>query len=95
MDKKNITPEQNQPINRITSGQLPAELAELSEEILQDESFAPALEAQSSQDLCTCGCCFVLVLSIVTTQSRQMILPPIKTILKHGFLLATEPDLPR
>ncbi len=45
MDKKNITPEQNQPINRITSGQLPTELAELSEEILQDESFAPALEA--------------------------------------------------
>ncbi|NET65393.1 MAG: microcyclamide/patellamide family RiPP [Moorea sp. SIO1G6] len=43
MDKKNITPEQNQPINRITSGQLPAELAELSEEVLQDESFAPAL----------------------------------------------------
>ncbi len=46
MDKKNITPEQNQPINRITSGQLPAELAELSEEILQDEAFAPALEAR-------------------------------------------------
>jgi bacteriocin leader peptide (microcyclamide/patellamide family) len=45
MDKKNITPEQNQPINRIASGQLPAELAELSEEILQDESFALALEA--------------------------------------------------
>ncbi|MGB3536036.1 MAG: DUF5837 family cyanobactin class RiPP [Microcoleaceae cyanobacterium] len=45
MDKKNITPEQNQPINRITNGQLPTELAELSEEILQDEAFAPVLEA--------------------------------------------------
>ncbi|NET65379.1 MAG: microcyclamide/patellamide family RiPP [Moorea sp. SIO1G6] len=43
MDKKNITPEQNQPINRITSGQLPAELAELSEEILQDEAHNPAI----------------------------------------------------
>ncbi|NET65391.1 MAG: microcyclamide/patellamide family RiPP [Moorea sp. SIO1G6] len=50
MDKKNITPEQNQPINRITSGQLPAELAELSEEVLQDESFAPGLEAHRMSD---------------------------------------------
>jgi bacteriocin leader peptide (microcyclamide/patellamide family) len=45
MDKKNITPAPYQPINRITSGQLPAELAELSEEILQDESFTPTLVA--------------------------------------------------
>ena len=45
MEKKNITPEQNQPINRISSGQLPAELAELSEEILQDEAFSPDLGA--------------------------------------------------
>jgi bacteriocin leader peptide (microcyclamide/patellamide family) len=45
MDKKNITPAPYQPINRITSGQLPAELAELSEEILQDEALDPALEA--------------------------------------------------
>ncbi|MGB3532853.1 MAG: DUF5837 family cyanobactin class RiPP [Microcoleaceae cyanobacterium] len=48
MDKKNITPAPYQPINRIASGQLPAELAELSEEILQDESFAPTLEALAS-----------------------------------------------
>ncbi|MGB3532852.1 MAG: DUF5837 family cyanobactin class RiPP [Microcoleaceae cyanobacterium] len=48
MEKKNITPEQNQPINRITNGQLPDVLAELSEEILQDESFAPALEAHDA-----------------------------------------------
>ena len=47
MDKKNITPAPYQPINRITNGQLPAELAELSEEILQDEAFASALDAQS------------------------------------------------
>ncbi len=48
MDKKNITPEQNQPTNRVTSGQLPIELAELSEEILLSEAFAPALEAQAT-----------------------------------------------
>ncbi|MGB3532851.1 MAG: DUF5837 family cyanobactin class RiPP [Microcoleaceae cyanobacterium] len=48
MDKKNITPEQSQPINRITNGQCCSELAELSEEILQDEAFAPALEPAGS-----------------------------------------------
>lgn len=58
MDKKNITPEQNQPINRVTSGQLPAELAELSEEILQDESFAPALEALGRDNPHCIGCSF-------------------------------------
>ncbi|MGB3532856.1 MAG: DUF5837 family cyanobactin class RiPP [Microcoleaceae cyanobacterium] len=58
MDKKNITPEQNQPINRVTSGQLPAELAELSEEILQDESFAPALEARFFCEEPCEGSCF-------------------------------------
>ena len=55
MDKKNITPEQNQPINRITSGQLPAELAELSEEILQDEAFSPALSALLVGTPCGCS----------------------------------------
>jgi bacteriocin leader peptide (microcyclamide/patellamide family) len=35
MDKQNLMPQAAQPINRITTGQLPAELAELSEEALQ------------------------------------------------------------
>jgi len=35
MDKKNLMPQVAQPVNRITTGQLPAELAELSEEALQ------------------------------------------------------------
>jgi len=35
MDKKNLMPLAAQPVNRITTGQLPAELAELSEEALQ------------------------------------------------------------
>ena len=35
MDKKNLMPQAAQPVNRITTGQLPALLAELSEEALQ------------------------------------------------------------
>ena len=35
MDKQNLMPQATQPVNRITTGQLPAELAELSEEALQ------------------------------------------------------------
>ena len=34
MDKKNLMPHQAHPISRITTGQLPPELAELSEETL-------------------------------------------------------------
>ncbi|MEH2335253.1 DUF5837 family cyanobactin class RiPP [Nostoc sp.] len=34
MDNKNLMPQAAQPVNRITTGQLPAELAELSEEAL-------------------------------------------------------------
>ncbi len=35
MDKKNLMPQQAEPVNRLTTGQLPSELAELSEEALQ------------------------------------------------------------
>jgi len=35
MEKQNLMPQAAQPVNRITTGQLPAELAELSEEALQ------------------------------------------------------------
>jgi bacteriocin leader peptide (microcyclamide/patellamide family) len=35
MDKQNLMPQAAQPVNRITTGQLPAQLAELSEEALQ------------------------------------------------------------
>ena len=34
MDNKNLMPQAAQPVNRITTGQLPSELAELSEEAL-------------------------------------------------------------
>ena len=35
MDKQNLMPQAAQPVNRITTGQLPDVLAELSEEALQ------------------------------------------------------------
>jgi bacteriocin leader peptide (microcyclamide/patellamide family) len=35
MDKKNLMPQVAQPVNRTTAGQMPPELAELSEEALQ------------------------------------------------------------
>lgn len=35
MDKKNLMPQQTEPVNRITTGQLHPELVELSEEILE------------------------------------------------------------
>lgn len=38
MDYQNLMPQQAQPISRITNGQLPSELAELSEEVLDDSS---------------------------------------------------------
>ena len=46
MDKQNLMPQAAQPVNRITTGQLPAELAELSEEALQQhECDAAAVSA--------------------------------------------------
>lgn len=35
MDKKNLIPEQAQPVERMATGQLASELAELSEEVLE------------------------------------------------------------
>ncbi|MFG6098926.1 DUF5837 family cyanobactin class RiPP [Leptothoe sp. ISB3NOV94-8A] len=44
MDKKNLMPNQASPINRMTTGQLPPELAELAEETLcsHDEAITPS-----------------------------------------------------
>jgi bacteriocin leader peptide (microcyclamide/patellamide family) len=51
MDKQNLMPQAAQPVNRITTGQLPAELAELSEEALQlhGESSASVLASFMKQ----------------------------------------------
>jgi bacteriocin leader peptide (microcyclamide/patellamide family) len=35
MDKKNLMPQAGEPFNRTTTGELPAQLAQLSEEALQ------------------------------------------------------------
>ncbi|MBD2214518.1 microcyclamide/patellamide family RiPP [Nostoc linckia FACHB-104] len=61
MDKQNLMPQAARPVNRITTGQLPAELAELSEEALHlhGESSASVL---SSGGRCAwqtaCGDCW-------------------------------------
>ncbi|MCL1469843.1 DUF5837 family cyanobactin class RiPP [Argonema antarcticum] len=52
MDKQNLMPIAAQPVNRITTGQLPAELAELSEEALsqlgEDASSSASIAASSA-----------------------------------------------
>jgi len=48
MDKQNLMPQAAQPVNRITTGQLPAELAELSEEALQQHECDAAAAVSAS-----------------------------------------------
>lgn len=62
MDKQNLMPQAAQPVNRITTGQLPAELAELSEEVLQlhGNNFSSVRESaylRSDGDCASCGLC--------------------------------------
>jgi len=40
MDKKNITPNPQQPVDRVPTGQLPSALAELSEEAIGSQAMA-------------------------------------------------------
>ena len=49
MDKKNILPQQGKPVVRMTTGQLPSHLAELSEEALGDAG------AEASFVVCACS----------------------------------------
>jgi bacteriocin leader peptide (microcyclamide/patellamide family) len=42
MNKKNITPSPKQPVDRISTGQLSSELAELSEEALHSSQVVPS-----------------------------------------------------
>ncbi|HEY9807056.1 MAG TPA: DUF5837 family cyanobactin class RiPP [Candidatus Obscuribacterales bacterium] len=51
MDKKNLMPQAAQPVNRTTIGQLPAELAQLSEEALQqygDDAYSASVLASNA-----------------------------------------------
>jgi bacteriocin leader peptide (microcyclamide/patellamide family) len=50
MDKQNLMPQAAQPVNRITTGQLPSELAELSEEALQQHECDAAAVSASTRD---------------------------------------------
>jgi bacteriocin leader peptide (microcyclamide/patellamide family) len=45
MNNQNLMPNQAQPIDRITTGQLPSALAELSEEMLQGTDFGAEVTA--------------------------------------------------
>ena len=45
MDKKNILPQQGKPVMRVTTGQLPSYLAELSEEALGDAGVGASFTA--------------------------------------------------
>ncbi len=56
MDKQNLMPQVAQPVNRINTGQLPAQLAELSEEALQLHGDSASVLA--SEGKCGCGNCF-------------------------------------
>lgn len=58
MDKQNLMPQAAQPVNRSTTGQLPAELVELSEEALQlhgDSATAAAVLASGFACLRECS----------------------------------------
>ncbi|CBN56375.1 MULTISPECIES: DUF5837 family cyanobactin class RiPP [Kamptonema] len=61
MEKKNLMPQQAQPIERITTGQLPDVLAELSEEALwqQEDSSGGSINAgvipQGQFGSCNCS----------------------------------------
>jgi bacteriocin leader peptide (microcyclamide/patellamide family) len=63
MNKQKLIPQVAQPVNRIMAGQLPAELAELSEEILQLHSddgasvLSSLASADSPPDCASCGAC--------------------------------------
>ncbi len=59
MDKQNLMPQAAGPVNRTTTGQLPAELAELSEEALQlygDDSNAAVLASTMYKGEMLCRC---------------------------------------
>ena len=58
MDKQNLMPQAAQPVNRITTGQLPALLAELSEEALQQHECDAAAVSASAGLVFFCNCSY-------------------------------------
>jgi bacteriocin leader peptide (microcyclamide/patellamide family) len=56
MDKKNISPNPQQPVDRVPTGQLPSALAELSEEAIGSQA-----QPQTQTSLCNyvpCNCSY-------------------------------------
>jgi len=63
MAHQNLMPIASQPINRISSGQLPSELAELSEEALSQQDDASnnsssSVVASIARNTCLCLCSY-------------------------------------
>ena len=58
MDKQNLMPQAAQPVNRITTGQLPESLAELSEEALQQHHCDATAVSASLQCATLCQCSY-------------------------------------
>jgi len=61
MDKKNLMPQVAQPVNRTTAGQMPPELAELSEEALQQHgegtAYSTSVQASYNCQMNACNLC--------------------------------------
>ncbi|MET0114435.1 MAG: DUF5837 family cyanobactin class RiPP [Limnospira maxima] len=53
MDKKNISPNPQQPVDRVPTGQLPSALAELSEEVIGSQAQASYASDLRGTELCS------------------------------------------
>ena len=60
MNQQNLMPQAAQPVSRITTGQLPTELAELTEEILSANGISSSVlaSAEDRQSICPCACSY-------------------------------------
>ena len=57
MNNKSITPNPQQPVDRVTTGQLPSALAELSEAEISAEGVLPATECRRTWNIPYSGYC--------------------------------------
>jgi bacteriocin leader peptide (microcyclamide/patellamide family) len=55
MNKKNITPNPKQPVDRVPAGQLPSALAELTEAALGGTGALPAIDPNLMKSLVGCS----------------------------------------
>jgi bacteriocin leader peptide (microcyclamide/patellamide family) len=57
MNHKSITPNPQQPVDRVPTGQLPSALAELSEAELSARGVLPLMHQGSVNSVCWCSIC--------------------------------------